>query len=64
MKTESQKKYTLPPEEQVEVVMIKTMSVKNYYEMIEQARRRGWNISAYQIGFQSIKRGQKSIEEL
>lgn len=44
-------KINLPDETEVEVVMRKTTTIKNYKAMISTARKKGWTITAYQKGF-------------
>ncbi len=44
---------------EIEVVMKKKMTYREYKQMIENARTKGWTIQAYQIGFYSDGLQQK-----
>lgn len=44
-------KPSLPPEEIIEVVMRKQMTLVKYYAMLEKAKKQGWQIKAYQTDF-------------
>ena len=50
------KKQTDLPENKVEieVVMRKEMNITNYKGMMKQAKEKGWEVQAYQIGVYSI----------
>lgn len=43
----------LPPNEIVEVEMIKKMPYSEYMAMYQKAKTKGWRIQAYEIGFRS-----------
>lgn len=41
----------LRPNEEIEVVMKKNMTYQEYLDMFQQAKKKGWEVQGYQIGF-------------